>query len=81
MFLCMYGSNAHFPLADTDREGSTDNMSTRTASQPCKQERKGSFFKVCPIQIIIPLCGKEPGEGGVGGGQQTFQLQANPGED
>ncbi|KAG7999878.1 hypothetical protein GBF38_001941, partial [Nibea albiflora] len=32
--------------AETDRESSTDNMSTSTISPSRKQERKGSFFKL-----------------------------------
>lgn len=40
-----------------DRKGSTDNMSI-TTSQPCKQERKGSFFKVRATPIIISVQGK-----------------------
>lgn len=58
----MYSSNVRSPSqtiqrTETDREGSTD-MSTSTTNQTCKQERKGSFFKVCATPIIVSVWGK-----------------------
>lgn len=45
---------------------SEDMMCTRTITQPIKQERKGSFFKVS-APVIIPLCGKTRGVVALGG--------------
>ncbi|KAF7670402.1 hypothetical protein LDENG_00166910 [Lucifuga dentata] len=40
-------NNSHSPIAERDGQRRPhDNMSTKTISQPCWQERKGSFFKL-----------------------------------
>uniref|UniRef100_A0A8P4G6P2 Ras and Rab interactor 2 n=1 Tax=Dicentrarchus labrax TaxID=13489 RepID=A0A8P4G6P2_DICLA len=89
--------NTTDPLADssagTDREACTDNMSTSTTGQPCKQERKGSFFKLIDsfaweIGTLKKEMGKktEPAEGdhktdtllGLGEEVGGLFLQASP---
>ncbi|KAM8737959.1 ras and Rab interactor 2 isoform 1-T1 [Acanthopagrus schlegelii] len=68
-FLFPNWSNSHSAVessAETDR-GSTDNMSTSTITQPCKQDRKGSFFKLIDsfaweIGTLKKEMGKKTGE-------------------